>query len=47
MCTSQRTNQLSQQRKRLIANRSGHFQGRHSNNITLDEYIDMLNRDSK
>ena len=35
------------QRERLIANRFVNIQGGVNNNIALDEYVEMLNRDSK
>lgn len=37
----------SQQRERFIANRTINLQGGKNNNIALDEYIEMINRDSK
>lgn len=36
-----------QQTERLIANRFVNVQGGANNNIALDEYLEMLNRDSK
>ena len=36
-----------QQRHRLIANRTVNIQGGKNNNVALDEYLEMLNRDSK
>ena len=36
-----------QQRERLIANRTVNIQGGKNNNVALDEYLEMLNRDSK
>lgn len=35
------------QKNRLIANRFVNVQGGKNNNISLDEYLEMLNRDSK
>lgn len=37
----------SQQRERFIANRTINLQGGKNNNIALDEYIEMINHDSK
>ena len=36
-----------QQRERLIANRTVNIQGGKNNNVAMDEYLEMLNRDSK
>lgn len=38
---------LSEQSQRLIYNRSINIQGGKNNNLALDEYLEMLNRDSK
>ena len=35
------------QKERLVANRFVNFQGGKNNNVSLDEYLEMLNRDSK
>lgn len=37
----------SDQKERLVANRFVNLQGGKNNNISLDEYLEMLNRDSK
>lgn len=37
----------SEQSQRLIYNRSINIQGGKNNNLALDEYLEMLNRDSK
>ena len=36
-----------EQNNRLTANRSINLQGRKNNNLALDEYVELLNRDSK
>ena len=36
-----------EQRQRLVANRFVNVQGGQKNNIALDEYLEMVNRDSK
>lgn len=38
---------IGQQRERLIANRTVNVQGGSNNNIALDEYLEIINRDSK